>query len=120
MRVVPHPLLERDIVGIAEHVHAVSGDAMAARRRIIEVRDLIAAITEDLGLGTALDGALSGWRVRHGGRGRKITVVFRHDPGQGALYIALVAFGGQNWKGTAVGRSDLSAGYEGQRTILDA
>ena len=94
MHVVPHPLLECDIVGIAEHVHAVSGDAEAARRRISEVRDLIAAVIEEPGLGTALDGALSGWRVRHGGRGRRITVVFRHDPGKGALYFALIAFGG--------------------------
>ena len=107
MRIVPHPLLERDIVGIAEHVHAVSGDAMAARRQIIEVRDFFAAITEEPGLGTALYRALSGWRVRHGGRGRRITVVFRHDPGQDALYVALVAFGGQDWKRSAVGRSDL-------------
>lgn len=113
MRIVPHPLLERDIVGIAEHVHAISGDAMAARRRIGEVRDLIAAVIEEPGLGTALDGAMSGWRVRHGGRGRRITVVFRHDPGQDALYVALVAFGGQNWKGKAVGRSDLRASDEG-------
>ena len=112
MHVVPHPLLERDIVGIAEHVHVVSGDAEAARRRIIEVRDLFAAITEEPGLGTALDGALSGWRVRHGGRGRRITVAFRHDAGQDALYVALISFGGQDWKGKAVGRSDLRAGDE--------
>ena len=110
MRVVPHPLLERDIVGIAEHIHAVSGDAAAARRRIIEVRDLIAAIVEEPALGTALGGPLAGWRVRHGGGGRRITVVFRHDAGQEVLYVALVAFGGQDWMGQAAGRSGLGAG----------
>ena len=105
LRVVPHPLLGRDIVGIAEHVHAVSGDAAAARRRIAEVRDLVAAIVEEPGLGTALDGPLAGWRVRHGGRGKRITVVFHHDAGQRALYVALVTFGGQDWEGRAVERS---------------
>ena len=113
MRIVPHPLLERDIVGIAEHVHAVSGDAAAARRRIVEVRDLITAIAETPGLGMVLTGVLSDWRVRHGGRGRRITVVFRHDAGQDALYVALVAFGGQDWEGRAAGRSDLAEGDEG-------
>lgn len=107
MRIVPHPLLERDIVGIAEHVHAVSGDAAAARRRITEARDLIAAIADEPGLGVALDGDLTGWRVRHGGSGRRITVVFRHDAPTEALYVALVAFGGQDWEGRAVGRSSL-------------
>ena len=110
LRVVPHPLLERDIVGIAEHVHAVSGDAAAARRRIAEVRDLVAAIVEEPGLGTALGGPMSGWRVRHGGAGRRITIVFRHEANRDALYVALVAFGGQDWEGRAAGRSGLGAG----------
>ena len=107
MRIVPHPLLGRDIVGIAEHVHAVSGDAAAARRRIAEVRDLIAAIADEPGLGVALGEDLTGWRVRHGGNGRRITVVFRHDAADDALYVALVAFGGQDWEGRAVGRSEV-------------
>ena len=110
MRVVPHPLVERDVVGIAEHVHAVSGDAVAARRRIAEVRDLIAAIMDEPGLGTALGDPLAGWRVRHGGGGRRIKVVFRHDASQEALYVALVAFGGQDWMGQATGRSKLGTG----------
>ena len=118
MRVVLHPLLERDIVGIAEHVHAVSGDAAAARRRIVEVRDLIAAIVEEPALGTALGQPLAGWRVRHGGGGRRITVVFRHDAGQGALYLALVAFGGQDWEGRAAGRWGPGSG--GRRTAVGA
>ena len=101
MQIVLHPLLERDIVGIAEHVHAVSGDAAAARRRIAEARDLIAAIAEEPNLGRALDGDLSAWRVRHGGEGRRITVVFRHEVGNDALHVALVAFGGQDREGQA-------------------
>ena len=110
MRIVPHPLLEQDIVGIAEHVHAVSGDAAAALRRIAEVRDLIAAIADEPGFGVPLDGDLAGWRVRHGGTGRRITVVFRHDAGRGALYVALVAFGRQDWEERAAGRSGLNVG----------
>lgn len=108
MRIVPHPLIERDIVGIAEHVFTVSGDAAAARRRISEVRDLIAAIVDQPGLGVALGDGLSGWRVRHGGGGRRITVVFRHDTEADRLYVALVAFGGQDWQGHASKRTDFA------------
>ena len=109
MRIIPHPFLERDIVGIAEHVHSVSGDAAAARRRIAEVRDLIAAIADEPGLGVALAGDVAGWRVRHGGGGRRITVVFRHDAADDALYVALVAFGGQDWERRVAGRSSLGS-----------
>ena len=106
MKVVPHPLLERDIIGMAEHVFAVSGDGAAARRRIFEARALIEAIVAEPGLGTTLDGPLDGWRVRHGGRNRRITVVFRHDTASDALYIALIAFGGRDWEAYAGGRSE--------------
>lgn len=82
MRIVPHRLLERDVVGIAEHVHVVGGDAAVARRRFGEVRDPIAAIVEEPCLNTGRDGPLAGWRVRHGGRGRRITVVFRDNATQ--------------------------------------
>jgi plasmid stabilization system protein ParE len=94
---VPHPLLQRDIVGIAEHVFAVSGDADAARRRMAETRELIADIIREPQLGSPLGGDLGGWRVRHGGRDRRISVVFRHDAEAGRLHLALVAFGGQDW-----------------------
>ena len=106
MRVVPHPLLERDIVGIAEHVFAISGDGVAARRRISEARDLIEAIAAEPDLGTTLDGLLEGWRVRHGGRDRRVTAVFRHDAALDTLYVALVAFGGRDWETHAAGRSE--------------
>lgn len=106
MKVVPHPLLERDIVGMAEHIFAVSGDGAAARRRILEARELIEAVVAETGLGTTLDAPLDGWRVRHGGRNRRITVVFRHDAASDALYIALIAFGGRDWEAHAARRSE--------------
>jgi hypothetical protein len=40
---------------------------------------------------------LNGWLVRHGGRGHRITIVFKASLDLDALYIALVAFGGQDW-----------------------
>jgi len=112
MRILRHPLLERDIIGMAEHVFAVSGDGVAARRRITEVRELIEAIAEEPGPGTALGGPLDGWRVRHGGKGRRITVVFRHDAALDTVYIVLVAFGGRDWETHAAGRSEFG-GYGG-------
>ena len=116
MRIVPHPLLERDIVGIAEHVHAVSGDAVAARRRIIEVRDLIAAIVEEPGLGTALGGPLTGWRVRHGGGGRRITVVFRHDASSVRSTSRSSRSGGRTgWGRPPGGRGSARATPDGRR-----
>lgn len=105
MRIVPHPFLGRDIVGMAKHVFAISGDGAATRRRVSEVRDLIEAIVAEPGLGTALDGNLASWRVRHGGKGRRITVVFRYDLALDTLYLALVAFGGRNWETHAARRS---------------
>ena len=44
-----------------------------------------------------LSAPLDGWLVRHGGRGHRITIVFKADLDLGALYVALVAFGGQDW-----------------------
>jgi len=44
-----------------------------------------------------LSAPLYGWLVRHGGRGHRITIVFKADIDRDALYIALVAFGGQDW-----------------------
>ena len=40
---------------------------------------------------------LDGWLVRHGGRGHRITIVFKASLELDALYIALVALGGQVW-----------------------
>ena len=69
MRQGRHPLVERDVAGIFEHVLA------------------------------------TGWLVRHGGRGQRLTVVFRPDLERSLLFIALIAFGGRNWIEVAEERS---------------
>ncbi|WP_371832241.1 type II toxin-antitoxin system RelE/ParE family toxin [Paracoccus benzoatiresistens] len=105
MQVLAHPLLRRDIEGLAEHVHAVSGSADAARRRLREVHDLIEQVIENPSLGTSVGEALPGWRVRHGGRGRRITLVFRHDAEADEIHLALVSFGGEDWANRSPGRT---------------
>lgn len=97
MKLVPHPLLERDIIGMAEHVFQVTGDPEAARRRLAETRALISDIMREPALGSRLGEQAEGWRIRHSARDRRISVVFRHDPKADCLYLALVAFGGQDW-----------------------
>jgi len=42
--------------------------------------------------------------VRHGGRGHRLTIVFRADSERDVLYVALVAFGGQNWMAEGTSR----------------
>ncbi|MCB1405574.1 MAG: type II toxin-antitoxin system RelE/ParE family toxin [Rhodobacteraceae bacterium] len=95
MRLVRHPLVEQDIRALAEHILTVSGDPAAALRRLDEIDALIAAILQNPDLGTRLDGALHGWRVRHGGQGRALSIVYRAQGDR--LFVALVAFGGQDW-----------------------
>ena len=104
MRILRHPLVAQDVRALAEHVLAISGDPAAALRRLDEVDALLRAILENPDLGTRLDGDLSGWRVRHGGRGRAITLIFR--PEDDRLLVALVAFGGQDWLMTEKTRRD--------------
>ena len=106
MRIFRHPLVARDLRAMAEHVVAVTyGDVDAARCRLDEADALVADIAGNPGSGTRLVGALAGWLVRHGGRGRRLTVVFRHDAGTDALLITLVALGGQDWQVTSEGRT---------------
>lgn len=106
MRQIRHPLVEKDIIGIADHIlGSTDGDFAAARRRLDEVDRLINSIAENPSSGTRMDGALSGWLVRHGGKGFRLTVVFRFDAERNALLIALVAFGGRNWIEDASGRN---------------
>lgn len=105
VRIVPHPLLERDIVGIAEHVHAVSGDAAAARRRVAEVRDLIAAFVEEPGLGAKPGGPPNGWCVWHGG-------------GPGRALPRARRLRGTRLGGT--GRQTVGTGRGGRRTVVSA
>jgi plasmid stabilization system protein ParE len=98
MRVVRHPLVRSDLRDIADHiVRATRGDYSAAARRLDEARDLIAAIRRNPNIGSRLSGTLSEWRVRHGGRDRAITIVFKADPDTNTVFVALVAFGGRDW-----------------------
>jgi plasmid stabilization system protein ParE len=105
MRQRRHPLVRQDVIGIFEHVLEITqGDLAAAERRLDEIDALLAAIAGNPDSGTRLDGPLAGWRARHGGRGRMITVVFRPDRAARILFIAMIAFGGRNWLLDAVDR----------------
>lgn len=94
MQLIRHPLVERDLRALAEHIYATTqGDLRAAMRRLDEVDALVADIVANPRSGMRLDGPLDGWLVRHGGRGHRITIVFKADLESNRLYIALVAFG---------------------------
>lgn len=98
MRQSKHPLVERDLVGIVEHIVDVTqGDFDAAARRLDEIDDLLLDIAANPMSGMRLTGALDGWLVRHGGRCHRLTIVFRADLERDVLQIALIAFGGQDW-----------------------
>ncbi|SEB07264.1 hypothetical protein [Rubrimonas cliftonensis] len=98
MRLAPHPLVSRDIDGIVDHILAVTdGDVAAAVRRLDEIDALLVSILENPQSGARLPTSLDGWIARHGGRDRKITVVFKPDPQADLLLVALVAFGGRDW-----------------------
>ncbi len=97
-RLIRHPLVRRDVIGIIDHVIEVTGgDLVAAERRLDEIDDLLRAILGNPFSGARLDGRLAGWRARHGGRGRMLTVVFRSDPAAETVHVAMIAFGGRNW-----------------------
>jgi plasmid stabilization system protein ParE len=98
MQLVRHPLVAHDLVALVDHIVAATyGDVAAAARRLDEVDDLMAAILATPRSGTRLDGPLAGWLVRHGGRGQRLAIVFRADVEREVVYVALVAFGGQDW-----------------------
>jgi plasmid stabilization system protein ParE len=100
MRVVRHPLVDRDLIALVDHiVEVTNGDFAAAARRLDEVDELLAAIQDTPHSGVRLSGAINGWLVRHGGRGQRITIVFRSE--QDSILVALVAFGGQDWMAAA-------------------
>lgn len=107
MRQIRHPLVERDVIAIAEHiVETTGGDVGAAERRLDEIDDLLQAIARNPFSGVCLSGRLEGWLVRHGGREGRITIVFRPDPVAQHIYIALVAFGGQDWLTKSIARRE--------------
>jgi plasmid stabilization system protein ParE len=96
MRLIRHPLVNRDLAALVDHiVETTQGDFAAASRRLDEVDNLLAEIAANPLSGMRLAPPLDGWLVRHGGRGHRITIVFRAE--SDILYIALVAFGGQDW-----------------------
>lgn len=107
MRQSKHPLVDRDLIGIVEHiVETTQGDFEAAARRLDEIDDLLRDIAANPTSGMRLAGPLDGWLVRHGGRGHRLTIVFRPDFQRDVLQIALVAFGGQDWMSLGEGRKD--------------
>lgn len=79
---------------MAQHVAETSQSKAAARKRLLEVDELINDIMATPGSGIRLD---NGWLVRHGGAGRMIAVVFRPDTDSQVVQIAIVAFGGKDW-----------------------
>lgn len=98
MRVIRHPLVQHNLTALVDHiVETTQGDFAAAARRLDEIDALLADITANPLSGMRLSTPLDGWLVRHGGRGHRITIVFKADMDRDALYVALVAFGGQDW-----------------------
>ena len=98
MRIVRHPLVDQDLAALADHIVEVTGgDFGAAGRRLDEIDDLIADISSNPMSGVRLAPPLDGWLVRHGGRGHRLTVVFRADPNRNCVFVALVASGWQDW-----------------------
>ena len=109
MRLVRHPLVNRDLVALVDHiVETTSGDFDAASRRLDEIDRLLADILGNPRSGMRLASPLDGWLVRHGGRGQRITIVFKPDPQQAVLYVALVAFGGQDWLAEGAARKSFA------------
>lgn len=107
IRQIRHPLVARDLIALVDHIVIVTqGDFAAASRRLDEIDNLLHDITLNPGSGMRLAAPLEGWLVRHGGRGQRLTIVFRADLDSQLLYIALVAFGGQDWMQAGAGRKD--------------
>ena len=97
MRVIRHPLVQHDLAALVDHiVETTQGDFAAAARRLDEVDTLLLEIAANPLSGMRLSPPLDGWLVRHGGRGHRITIVFRTNVDRDELYVALVAFGGQD------------------------
>ncbi|WP_328757411.1 type II toxin-antitoxin system RelE/ParE family toxin [Fuscibacter oryzae] len=84
-------------------VEVTQGDFDATARQLEKIDDLIRDIAANPTSGMRLAGSLDGWLVRHGGRGHRLTSVFRADLQGDVLQIALVAFGGQDWEPLGAG-----------------
>jgi hypothetical protein len=103
-RVALHPLVFEDVARLNQHIFDATGDANAGLRRVSEIDALIGSIAQDPFLGAPLKGALKGFRRRHGGTDRRVTIIYAVDEAQALVRIHFVAFGGQNWSARAVGR----------------
>jgi plasmid stabilization system protein ParE len=108
MQVIVHERVSSDITGILRHVFEASGDRGAAARREREITALVDSIAANAHSGTRLGGRFRGWLVRHGGARRMVTIVFRPDDAAGAVLVALVAFGAQDWLGAMEERRDFA------------
>jgi hypothetical protein len=109
MRLIRHPLVNRDLAALVDHiVETTQGDFAAAGRRLDGIDNLLADIAANPLSGMRLAPPLDGWLVRHGGRGHRITIVFRADEQLNNLFVALVAFGGQDWMTGSSARKDFA------------
>lgn len=97
MRLIRHPLVTRDLTALVEHILDVTGDVVAAERRLDEIDVMLREISSNPYSGARLAPPLESWLVRKGGCGHRLTIVFSADEDRKALYVALVAFGGQDW-----------------------
>ena len=98
MRLIRHPLVSRDLAALVDHiVETMQGDFGAAGRRLDEIDNLLAEIVLNPLSGMRISPPFEGWLVRHGGRGQRITLVFKASSDKDTLYVALVAFGPQDW-----------------------
>lgn len=108
MRLIRQPLVARDLTALVDHILDVTGgDVGAAGRRLDEIEAMLRDIAGNPHSGARLSAPLDGWLVRHGGRGHKLTIVFKADTMCDALSIALVAFGGQDWMSAGAKRRGL-------------
>ncbi|MDZ4065557.1 MAG: type II toxin-antitoxin system RelE/ParE family toxin [Tabrizicola sp.] len=102
-------MVDQDLAALVDHIVEVTGgDFDAAGRRLDEVDDLIADISANPMSGVRLAPPLDGWLVRHGGRGHRLTVVFRADLNKNCVFVALIAFGGQDWMTEGEARKSFS------------
>lgn len=107
MRLIRHPLVGQDLIALVDHIVEVTGgDFAAAGRRLDEIDALLADIAANPMSGMRLQRPMEDWLVRHGGQGHRLTIVFRADKAVDAIYVALVAFGGQDWMNTGAKRRD--------------
>ena len=110
MKFEKHPLFDRDIARITDHIfEATYGDWRAAERRVIEIYEIVAAIMAAPQSGIRLDGNLAGFLAKHGGQNRRLTIVFKPEPTENVVYGVLVAFGGADWLSTARQRTRFPA-----------